>query len=346
MLAAVAVLGLAAGLLVWAPWHQVPAPPTAVREQSPTATSVLVSWTPGKGGTAIDHYLIVRDGAQVGSVPAADTSYHDTGLAPGSTHRYTVIAASGSQRSAPSAQTSVTTITPSPIGLAAGPVTWTTMQFHWSPSPLGPVPDQYVVLSDGDRLATVPGTTTSYAVTGLDPGTTYQYQVAAIWGGHQSRPSAEFDLATLDPPLQGSVPVKVKVVSTPGGNASLSPGQNWSDTWTFTPHCTGSRCTLTVDAKWAPPGYNATSFTVTLAPSGAWYKGSAKAQIANCGPVQTTDTVNLSIIADNGAVDHGGWNSWHGSLVIAMPYTDTGISYCPAQTWNASVTSSVVATSS
>ena len=64
-LAGVAVLGLIAGLVVWAPWHKVPIAPEAIVGQSPTATSVLVSWSPSSGGAAIDHYLILRDGTQV-----------------------------------------------------------------------------------------------------------------------------------------------------------------------------------------------------------------------------------------------------------------------------------------
>src|SRR5215469_16662386 len=63
---AVVVVGLAVGLIVWAPWHKVPVAPATVNAQSPTATSVLVSWSASKGGATVDHYLILRDGKQVG----------------------------------------------------------------------------------------------------------------------------------------------------------------------------------------------------------------------------------------------------------------------------------------
>ena len=53
-LSAVVVVGLAVGLVVWAPWHKVPVAPAAVHAQSPTATSVLVSWAPSQGGATID----------------------------------------------------------------------------------------------------------------------------------------------------------------------------------------------------------------------------------------------------------------------------------------------------
>jgi len=60
-LSAVVVVGLAVGLVVWAPWHKVPVAPAVVHAQSPTATSVLVSWAPSKGGTTVDRYLVLRD---------------------------------------------------------------------------------------------------------------------------------------------------------------------------------------------------------------------------------------------------------------------------------------------
>lgn len=337
-LAAVAVLGLVAGLLVWAPWHQDPVPPAAVHAQSPTATSVLVSWSPSKGGATIDRYLVLRDGAQVGSVPVTQTSYNDHGLAPGTRHQYTIIAVSGTQRSGPSVKAAATTITPSPVALTAGRATWTTVAFHWSPSPKGPVPDKYLIYSDGTSIATLPGTTSSYAITGLDPDTAFEVQVAAMWGTRASGLSPVLPLATLAPPLQGDMPVQVNTVSTPGEGASLNPGQKWSDTWGFTPGCTANGCTLKTDAQWAPPDYKTVPFTVTLTRSGAWYTGTTKAPISMCRSVTVQDTVTLRIAADSGAVSNGAWNSWHGTWVVSTPYTTAdGGYYCPAQSWHFSI---------
>jgi Fibronectin type III domain len=338
-LSAVAAAGLVAGLVIWAPWHESPAAPAAVRAQSPTATQVLVSWTPSKGGSAVDRYLVLRDGAQVGTVPASRTSYLDEGLVPGTTHRYTIIAASGTERSSPSVRTRITTIAPSPIGLSPHDATWTSVAFTWSPSPQGPDPDEYVVYDGSTSVATLPGTTDSYTVTGLDPGITRQYQVTAIWAGHESGRSSAIELATLDNPLQGDVPVQIKTVSTPGGGASLKPGQTWTDTWTFTPGCNGNRCTLTADAQWAPPKYKIVPFTVTLNPSGSGYAGTTKARIAKCGSTNVTDTVTLNIAANNGAVDNGAWKSWHGTWAVSAPYTTDGNGFCPAQGWHFTIPS-------
>jgi hypothetical protein len=337
--AAVVVVGLVVGLLVWAPWDQVPVAPTTVHAQSPTATSVLVSWPASKGGATIDHYLVMRDGSQVASVPASQTSYTDNGLTPGTSHRYAIIAVSGTQRSTSSPKTVVTTITPSPVGLTASQPTWTTAVLHWSPSPKGPAPSSYVVYSGDTSVAVVPGASGSYTVTGLDPGSTHQYQVTARWGERESARSAALSVATLAPPLQGTVPVQVKTTSTPGGGASLKVGDKWSDTWDFTSACTANQCTLTAVAGLAAPGFKVTSFTMSMHGSGSRYAGSTKAHVTTCGSVNVDNTVNLSITADNGAVNNGQWTSWSGTMVLSSPYvTASSTTFCPAQAWNFHVT--------
>ena len=337
--AAVVVVGLAVGLIVWAPWHKVPVAPAAVDAQSPTATSVLVSWTPSKGGATIDHYLIVRDGKQVGSVAASQTSYTDDGLAPGTAHLYTIVATSGTQRSSPSKAITVRTLAPSPVGLAAGQETWTTVDFHWSPSPKGPVPSEFVIYSGGSSIAVVPGTIDSYSVTGLTPGTAYQYQVAAKWGAQESRLSPELPATTLAVPLQGDVPVHVVTTSTPGSGASLSVGQKWDDTWKFSSDCTVNKCTLTTNAEFAAPGFTAQPFTMTLTSSGSGYAGTTKADVTKCGSINVHNTVTLRITPDKGAVHTGGWNAWSGTMVLSSPYVmATGTTFCPVQSWAFDVT--------
>lgn len=338
--AGAAVAGLVAGLLIWAPWNEVPVPPAAVRVQSATATSVLVSWPASKGGSTVDRYLILRDGKQVGSVPASQTSYTDSGLAPGVSYRYTVVAGSGSQRSSPSVKAAVTTITPAPVGLTVSQATWTTVTFRWSASPQGPAPDKYLIYDPDGFVAILPGSAQSYQVTGLVPGTSYRYQVKAMWAGRASGLSAALAAATLDPPLQGDTPLTVKTVSTPGQGASLSPGQKWSDDWTFTSDCATDRCTVTVEGQFAAPGFRTQPFTMTMAPSGGGYAGTAKASVTQCGSVTSfKDTVTMHIAAAGGAVDNGAWNSWNGSLQLSSPYvTASSTTFCPAQSWNFSLT--------
>jgi Fibronectin type III domain len=339
VVAGAVVIVLVAGILIWAPWHKVPVAPAAVHGQSPTATSVLVSWTPSKGGATIDRYLVLRNDAQVGSVAAGETSFLDNGLTPGTAYRYTIVAESGTQRSSPSVKAVVTTIAPSPVGLAASQQTWTTVTFHWSPSPKGPAPDSYVIYGGGDPVATVPGSANSYSVTGLSPGTAYQYQVTAKWGNHESVMSQALSLSTLAVPLEGSIPIVFKTVSTPGTGASLHVGQKWNDTWNFTSACTSTKCTLTADAEFAPPGLTPQPFTVTLNGSGSRYSGTTKAEITQCQSINVHNTVSLTISPDHGGVTNGGWTSWTGTMVLTSPYvTASGGYFCPSQNWNFAIT--------
>jgi hypothetical protein len=336
-LTGVLVFGLVAGLLVWAPWNTPPpGAPAAVVATSRTATSAVVSWAASSGGATPDHYLVLRDGTQVGSVAASQTSFTDNGLAPGTTHQYTIIAAAGGLRSSDSVEARVTTITPSPVGLAGVKATWTTVTFRWSPSPLGPVPTTYAIDSGGNTVATVPGTTSSYNVTGLAPGHSYQYQVIALWGNAASAPSATVTVSTLAPALNDEVPVTLDTVSTPGGGASLSVGDHWSDTWQFAPHCTAASCPMTADADLAAPGFAVKDFTVALHESGGRYSGTTQAQISKCSTVTDMNTITLSIAA-KGAVTNGAWTAWTGTMKVSAPYTTVGDEYCPAQSWTFAV---------
>jgi hypothetical protein len=336
-LTGVALLGLVAGLLVWAPWNQPPAAPAAVVATSRTATSVAVSWAASNGGDAPDHYLVLRDGTQVGSVPASRTSFTDNGLAPGTTHRYTIIAAAGGQRSGASIKAAVTTLTPSPVGLAVTQSTWTTTTLRWSPSPLGPVPSQYEIFRGASVVHAIPGTVDSYNITGLNPGTSYQYTVISIWKSAASAPSTALSASTLAPPLTNDVPVQLDTVSTPGQGASLQVGDHWSDNWQFTSDCAATRCTLTADAELAAPGFAPKPFTLTLNSSGGTYTGSTNAQVSMCSSSKVTNTITLSLAA-KGAVTNGAWNAWKGTMKVSSPYTTVGNEYCPAQSWSFAVT--------
>lgn len=336
-LTGVVVFGLVAGLLIWAPWDTPPpGAPAAVVVVSPTATSAVVSWAASKGGATPDHYLVLRDGKQVGSVAASHTSFTDNGLAPGTTHHYTIIAAAGQQRSVDSVAARVTTITPSPVELAGVKATWTTATFRWSPSPLGPAPTAYEIDSDGSAVATVSGTTNSYNVTGLAPGHSYQYEVIAHWGNIASDPSSALTVSTLAPPLNGSVPVNLNTVSTPGAGASLKVGDHWSDDWLFAPHCTAAGCSMTANADLAAPGFEVKEFNVALHGSGGKYSGTTSAQISACSTVKDTNTVTLTI-NPKGAVTNGAWRTWKGTMQVSAPYTTVGDEFCPAQSWTFAV---------
>jgi hypothetical protein len=124
-IAAVAVLGLIAGLVIWAPWKSPPLlRPTGLVAGPSTTGSVAFSWSRPATGPAPDRYVIRRDGKVMGSVPGTVTSYRGTGLAPATAYRYRVAAERGGKRSAPSSVLVVSTSTP-PISAARLQGQWT-----------------------------------------------------------------------------------------------------------------------------------------------------------------------------------------------------------------------------
>jgi hypothetical protein len=334
----VALVGLIAGLLVWQPWNPPPNPPTAVHVSSPTATSVLVSWIGSKGGATPVQYVIYRDGTQVGTVSASNASWTDTRLLPGSKHVYRVAAVGDGQQSGQTNAVSVTTITPPPVGVAVAKATWTSVTVKWSASTQGPTPDHYMVYNGTTQVASLPGTTDSYELTGLSTGQSYQVSVAAGWGSVTSAPSASIQAPTLDAPLSGSVPLTVKTTGTPGSGASLTVGEHWNDTWQFTAGCTATRCTLTDSGEFDPPSVAVKQFSVKLTPSGDGYSGSTTAKVTSCGSVAVSNTIRVSVYPNSGAVSNGGWTKWNGTMVLSSPYvTASSSTYCPSQSWNFSL---------
>jgi hypothetical protein len=339
VLTGVAVFGLVAGLLVWAPWSTPPPnTPTAITAMSSTATSMTVSWTMPKGGTTPDRFLVMRDGTQVAMVSAAQMSFTDNGLTPGSTHVYTIVAASGGLRSGESAKEKAVTLAPSPVKLGVTNATWSTMTLNWSPSPQGPTPSTYTIYNGTSPVATVPGSTTSYNFTGLTPGHGCQCSVAAHWGAATSAPSTPLAATALEPPLTGQVPVKLNTTSTPGGGSSLKVGDHWGDEWTFGPQCAGTTCHLTTQADLAAPGFSVKGFTIDLKGSGNRYTGTTTAQISTCSSVNVNNTITLTIAANSGGIQNGAWTTWSGTLQVSSPYTVEGDMYCPTQSWQFNVT--------
>jgi hypothetical protein len=336
---AVAVAALIAGVVVWAPW--APNPPTGVHATSPTATTAVISWTASSSAFGPDHYLVLRDGTQVGSVPSSATSYTDHGIVPGMTYHYSVIAA-GLANSGPSATATVRAATPSPAGLVTSQVTHTTVTLRWSAPPNAPAPDHYVIYNAASAVATVPGTTTSYTDKTGAPGAPFEYDVVAQWGRASSAPSAAATGQMLEPPLSSVFAVNVEYTSVPGGGwMSVPVGYNWTDQWSAAPACNAGSCNLTITLSLVPPGgYGYQEVYVTMHPSGSGdaYTGSSTAKVTYCGgkpPAGTaeTDTFTMTIRPTTGSVRNGAWGAWSGTVVLNAPSLNLAAGSCPGGTW-------------
>ncbi len=197
----VALALIAEGLLLWSGLAGIPAldPPADVRVVVSTPTSVEVRWATPRGVSDIDHYLIVRDGQIVGTAPVTRTSYTDSGLFPGSTHGFWVVAVSVRHATSQSARRYVTLPVPTPVALAARSVGAESVSLSWGAPQTSPRPDRYIVFRDGTPVATLKGTVTSYTDSGLAVATVYRYAVVAAWGSSSSPRQSSLLVRTLGP---------------------------------------------------------------------------------------------------------------------------------------------------
>lgn len=124
LLAAVVVLGLAAGLVVWAPWTPPPVlRPSGLVAGPSTANSIAFRWSRPPAGPLPDKYLILGSGTVARSVAGTVTSYRQASLTPATTYQYRVVAVRGGKRSPGSAVLTVRTLTP-PISQARLQGSW------------------------------------------------------------------------------------------------------------------------------------------------------------------------------------------------------------------------------
>jgi hypothetical protein len=336
---AVLAVALVAGLIVWQPWSPRPVAPVSLTAESPTGTSVQLSWPAPSGGATPDQYVILRNGAQVAEVPGDERSWTNTGLRPGDKFRYEVATRGGGWQSGPSPVASVTTLAPSPVGLKVAS-TYTSATLTWKPSPLGPAPDKYVVYDQGERAATLGGATTSYVQRGLTQGTAFQYTVVAEWGTVSSTPSATDSGTTRSAPLDNLQNAIVTTTSIPSNATGGTVGKAFPTSWNFTPQCSTNACTMTVNLVVPGPGERGFPLTVKVTPSGADYTGSAQAKFAECSGTVTTDAIKVTLVPDKSQITNGQWGHWTGTVVASAPYINLNNGYyCPSANWDFKVAS-------
>jgi len=125
LVAVAVILGLAAGVVVWAPWVVPPVlRPTGLVAGPSTVTAITLHWSRPPTGPLPDKYLIFNDDAKVATVAGTVTAYRQAGLDPATKYQYFVVAVRSDRRSAKSAPLSISTVTP--------PVSAARLQGSWS----------------------------------------------------------------------------------------------------------------------------------------------------------------------------------------------------------------------
>jgi len=174
-----------------APDTTAPSVPSGVSVSATSTSQVSVSWNASTdtGGSGMAGYHVYRDGTRV--TTTTGTSYADSGLSAASLYCYTIVAydnagnnsAASSQACATTSAGASTDPTP-PSNLATMGVTATSITLNWQDNSNNETGFQIQRATSPSGPWSVVGSTganaTSYTDTGLDPTTTYYYEVVAF----------------------------------------------------------------------------------------------------------------------------------------------------------------------
>jgi hypothetical protein len=167
----------------------VPANVTATAV-SPTAVDVAWSASSDTGGSGLAGYVVARDGNTVATLGASATSYQDTTVQPSTRYSYTVTAFDGARNSSaasvpapvttPAAQADNPPSVPDQVSATAVSSDEVDVSWNASTDNDGTGVAGYVVTRDGNTVATLAASATSYQDTTVQPSTSYSYTVTAF----------------------------------------------------------------------------------------------------------------------------------------------------------------------
>jgi chitodextrinase len=271
---------------------RAPTAPTGVTATAGSASTVHVMWSAATDDRAVTGYTVFSEGRRVKDLPATTLMTDIVGLAPATSHRFTVRARDAAgNASPPSATVTATTLraaaedrTPptTPTALRATPDGSRAVTLRWSPARDDTRVTAYDVYQADIRIHTVPGTATSARVDGLRPGTAYAFTVRARDAAENSSPdSAPADLTTAASPgaPPNTAPTRLVVTS-----ARSEVTVTWTPPDTGAPvthhelHLDG-RFTTTIIWGTAPPPGRATYTFPVQDPPGTRYTVTLRARL-------------------------------------------------------------------
>ena len=188
---------------------------------------VTLSWdAPDDGGSAIERYEYKVDSGEWVSTGGTTTTYTVTGLTNGDTYEFRVRAVNDAGDGAESEPISATptTVPSAPLNLE-GVRGNAEVTLSWdAPDDGGSAIERYEYKVDSGEWVSTEGTTTTYTVTGLTNGDTYEFRVRAV---NDAGDGAESEPISATPPLFRA-PSESRVPSAPpesGGSAAESGSQ-------------------------------------------------------------------------------------------------------------------------
>lgn len=204
---------------------EAPSTPANLTGVAASGSQVNLSWDASVDNVGVVEYRISRDGVRIATV--AETSYSDTGLVPGTSYLYTVVAADAAGNASGAASVTVTTASGSdveapspPSNLAAAAVSASRVDLAWDASTDNVGVVDYLVLRDGLETGTT--SEAQFSDTGLASNTLYVYSVIARdAAGNQSLPSATISVTTAAAPDPPPPPDDPPRPSASGGGGAL-----------------------------------------------------------------------------------------------------------------------------
>lgn len=183
---------------------QAPTTPNNLVANNITTSTVSLSWQAATDNIGIAGYTIYQNNIVVATTTAVN--YEVSGLEPQTSYSFN-IAAFDAQGNASTLSNTVTittateadTQTPStPTNLSASNVSTNSVNLSWSAATDNVGVVQYTLYQNGNALVNIGFN--SYALSGLNPSTTYSFTVTAKdAAGNESEPSAALSVTTLTP---------------------------------------------------------------------------------------------------------------------------------------------------
>jgi hypothetical protein len=190
-------------------------PPTSTDTEAPCAplnlagdvkfTNVQLTWLPATDNVAVIAYNVYQDGKLIASTP--NTGFYVTGLTPLTDYVFGVTAIDAEGNESLMTTLKVTsgpdetpdTTPPTAPGNLTGTAAANSILISWDPSTDDTQVVGYVILVDGVVFDTVPASTLSVFVGGLDPLTLYTFEVYAFDLAGNNSTISEITLSTSEP---------------------------------------------------------------------------------------------------------------------------------------------------
>jgi endoglucanase len=208
-----------------------PTAPTNLTVASKTSTTVTLTWTASTDNVAVTGYRIFDGATQVGT--SATTTFTATGLAPSSSHTYTVRAVDAAMNvSAASNSAPVTTDPPvvdttpptAPTNLAVASKTSTTVSLTWTASTDNVGVTSYRIMEGATQVGT--SATTTFTVTGLAPSSPHTYTARAVDAANNVSTDSNAVMVTTDPPVVANLRVQYRAADTNATDNQMKPHLN------------------------------------------------------------------------------------------------------------------------